>query len=221
MHFELIEPGSSIAALSQGVGVRVHGNATRALRMKSLRLYARSSFGASSFAYPIFLDQSLAAYYRLILRNSGNDFGYAMFRDAAIQAIVAPLGFDTQAYRPAALFINGEFWGIHNIRERFDKYYLGEVYGVDRDNIDLLEDYGVVEEGDNLHYVALLNFIRSNGAAGEVQYRHIETQMDVNNYADYQISQIFARNTDWPGNNIAYWRLRTNAYQPGDPGQTR
>lgn len=216
-HFELIEPGSSTAALSQGVGVRVHGNATRAFRMKSLRLYARSSYGASSIAYPIFPDQSLDTYYRLILRNSGNDFGYAMFRDAAIQAIVAPLSFDTQAYRPAALFINGEFWGIHNIRERLDKHYVGEVYGVDRDNIDLLEDWGVVEEGDNLHYVALLNYIRSNGAAGEAQYRHIETQMDVDNYTDYQIAQIFSRNTDWPGNNIAYWRLRTNAYQPGAP----
>ncbi len=61
--------------------------------------------------------------------------------------------------RPAVVFINGEYWGIHNIRERYDKYYLEQVYGVDPDNIDLLEDWGVVEEGDALHYQALLNYI--------------------------------------------------------------
>jgi len=34
---------------------------------------------------------------------------------------------------------------------------------------------------------------------------------------DYQIAEIFGRNTDWPGNNIKYWRLRTNEYQPQAP----
>lgn len=216
-HFELIEPGSAAAALSQDIGFRIHGNATRVLRMKSVRLYARSSYGASTFAYPIFPDQPYSAYYRLILRNSGSDFGQTMFRDAAIQAIMAPLGIDTQAYRPAVVFVNGEYWGIHNIRERYDKYYLAQVYGVDPENIDLLEDYGVVEEGDAAHYRALIRYINSNGAAGQAQYDYIETQMDVDNFADYQIAEIFARNTDWPGNNIAFWRLKTDAYQPGAP----
>lgn len=217
LSFELIEPGSSTVALRQDAGFRIHGNATRIYRMKSLRLYARSDYGASSFAYPIFPDQPYENYRRLVLRNGGNDFGSTMFRDAAIQAIMAPLGIDTQAYRPAALFINGEYWGIHNIRERFDKYYLEQVYGVDPDNIDLLEDWGAVEEGDALHYQALLRTIRTYGVTGQAQYEYVKTQMDVDNYITYQIAQIFARNTDWPGNNIAFWRLRTDSYQPGAP----
>ncbi len=216
-HFELIEPGSTLTALSQDVGFRIHGNATRVFRMKSLRLYARSSYGASSFAYPIFPDQPYRNYYRLILRNSGNDFGQTMLRDAAIHAIMAPLGLDTQAYRPAVVFVNGEYWGIHNIRERYDKYYLAQVYGVDPENIDLLEDYGVVEEGDDIHYVALVRYITRNGAAGQSQYDYITTQMDVDNFTDYEIAEIFARNTDWPGNNISFWRLKTDTYQPGAP----
>lgn len=217
LSFELIEPGDSTVALRQDAGFRIHGNATRLMRMKSLRLYARGDYGASTFAYPIFPEQPYEDYRRLILRNGGSDFGYTMFRDAAIQAIVAPLGVDTQAYRPAVVFINGEYWGIHNIRERYDKHYLARVYGVDPDNIDLLEDWGKAEEGDAAHYQAMIRHIRANGVTDPAQYDYIRTLMDVDNYITYQIAEIFARNTDWPGNNIAFWRLRTDAYQPDAP----
>jgi hypothetical protein len=216
-HIELVEPGSPAVAFRQDIGLRVHGNVTRSYRMKSLRLYARSDYGASTFAYPIFPDQPYDYYRRLVLRNSGNDFGSTMLRDAAIQAMVAHLNVDTQAYRPAVVFINGEYWGLHNIRERYDKHYLQQVYGIDPDNIDLLESYGEVVEGDAAHYNAMLGYIHANGLAGQAHYDYIRTQMDVVNFADYQIAHIFARNTDWPGNNIEFWRLKTGSYQPNAP----
>jgi len=43
---------------------------------------------------------------------------------------------DSQAYRPVILFLNGEYWGIHNIRERYDRHYLDRVYGIEPGNID-------------------------------------------------------------------------------------
>ena len=216
-HIELVEPDSPAVAFRQDIGLRVHGNVTRSYRMKSLRLYARSSYGSSTFAYPIFPDQPYDNYRRLILRNSGNDFGSTMFRDAAIQAMMAHLNVDTQAYRPAVVFINGEYWGIHNIRERYDQHYLQQVYGIDPDNIDLLESYGEVVEGDAAHYNAMLGYIHANGLAGQAHFDYIRTQMDVANFADYQIAHIFARNTDWPGNNVMFWRLKTDSYQPNAP----
>jgi hypothetical protein len=216
-HMELLEPGDPEVAFNQDIGLRIHGNVTRSYRMKSLRLYARSSYGSSTFAYPIFPDQPYDAYRRLILRNSGNDFGSTMFRDAAIQAMMAHLNVDTQAYRPAVVFINGEYWGLHNIRERYDKHYLQQIYGVDSDNIDLLESYGEVVEGDAAHYIAMVEFIHDNGVATQAHYDYIRTQMDVVNFTDYQIAHIFARNTDWPGNNTMYWRLKTGSFQPNAP----
>lgn len=216
-HIELFETDSPEVAFSQDLGFRIHGGAVRSLRVKSLRLYARSDYGPSDFAYAIFPDQPYDSYRRLILRNSGQDFRRTMFRDAAIQSIVAHLNFDTQAYRPAIVFINGEYWGIHNIRERYDQYYLERVYAIDPDNIDLLENNARAVEGDALHYNAMLGYIRANGLAEQVHYDYVRTQMDVVNFADYQIAQIFARNTDWPGNNLEYWRLRTDGYQPDAP----
>lgn len=216
-HIELFETSEAPAALSQGVGVRIHGRSSRAYPFKSLRLYARSEYGESEFNYPIFPDLPYTNYKRLLLRNSGGDNGITMLRDATIQTMVSHLNFDTQAYRPALVFINGEYWGIHNIRERYDKYYLSQVYDVDPENIDLLEGSGEVEEGDALHYQDMLSYIAANGVQENPHYETIQTRMDVENYIDYQIAQIYIRNRDWPGSNITYWRNRTTPYDPGAP----
>jgi len=153
------------------------------------------------------------------MRNSGNDWGNTMFRDAAIQRIFGKLDFDIQAYRPAILFINGEYWGIHNMRERYDRHYIARVYGVDPDNIDLLTTISqnssdaIVKEGDAQHYHEMIDYLESNDMSLEEHYEHIGRQMDISNFTDYQIANIYASNADWPGNNMDYWRLRT----PFDP----
>ncbi|MBN1874423.1 MAG: CotH kinase family protein [Anaerolineae bacterium] len=147
-YLELLEPNDSAVVFNQAMGFSIHGGASRILRFKSLRLYARDDYGASDFAYPFFPGQPYTSYRRLILRNSGNDLGATMFRDAMIHTSVAHLNFDTQAYRPVIVFLNGEYWGIHNLRERYDEHYLARVYGVDPDNVDLLTGNSNVVEGD-------------------------------------------------------------------------
>jgi len=216
-HFELFEADGSAASLSQEIGIRLHGGWSRAHPLKSLRLYARARYGESDFSYPFFPDNQYNSFRRLILRNSGNDYYSTYFRDATIQKIVAHLNFDTQSYQPAIVYLNGEYWGIHNIRERFDKHYLERVYGIDPESIDLLENNANADEGDADHYNAMLGFIQGNSLSVSSNYEYVKTQMDVRSFIDYQIANIFAANTDWPGNNIKYWRLRTGQYQPNAP----
>lgn len=216
-HMELFPSGTDSALLSQGLGIRIHGGWSRSFPNKSLRLYAKSLYGGDKFDYPIFPDNQFSSFKRLLLRNSGNDADNTLMRDAAIQKIVAGLSFDTQDYQPSILFINGEFWGIHNFRERFDKYYLERVYGVDPENVDILEFNASAKEGSADHYNAMRSYLENNEISLPEHYNYIKTQMDVDNFADYNIAQIFAVNTDWPGNNIDYWRLRTPEYVPNAP----
>ncbi len=223
-HFELFEQGSQHKDFEQYIGLRLHGGATRSFPMKSLRIYARSEYGKSSLDYPIFPNQNYTSYKRLILRNSGNDFptelwnftntwSRTMFRDALIQTIVGGLDFDTQAYRPAVLFLNGEYWGIHNLRERYDKHYLARVYGVDAENIDIIATVSDIVEGDNVFNHETRQYIQNNGLSDDEHYNHILTRIDEKSLADFHIGNIYACNTDWPGNNTYYWRLRTSSYQ--------
>ncbi len=212
--FELFdERGDRVHA--QDIGIRVHGGGSRALTQKSLRLYARNEYGDNRFYYPIFPELPYRDYNRLILRNSGQDFFVrsTMFRDMFMQELVSGLNFDTQASRPSVVFINGEYWGIQNIRERYDEDYLARTYGVDPGRVQMLNDSAEVDVGSNEHYLAMLGYIAQHGVAGEEHYERVTTMMDVDNYLDYLVTQMFIRNVDWPGNNIEYWRLDTG-YDP-------
>jgi hypothetical protein len=216
-HFTFFEPEQSFPALSQDIGFRIHGGWSRAYPMKSLRIYARGRYGPSELSHPFFPDQDYSSYRRILLRNSGNEWSFTLFRDALIQRVVRHLNFETLAYRPSVLLVNGEYWGIHNIRERHDKHYLERVFGVNPDKIDYLEGNAIINEGDNLHYLETLQYIETNDITQNEHYEHILTRIDTENYIDYQIANIYAANSDWPGNNIDYWRKRTNTYIPNSP----
>lgn len=216
-NFEFFPEESANSAINQIVGCRIHGGANRAQPMKSLRLYARSRYGNSHLEHKIFPSLNDTFFKRLILRNSGNDYGLTYIRDAVMQSLISHLNFDTQAYQPSIVFINGEFWGIHNIRERYDKHYLNRVYGVNEDEIDLLELNAWVKEGDAFHYYYMIDFILTNDISNNANYQHLSGLMDIDNFINYQISQIYINNTDWPGGNIDYWRKRTSEFMPDAP----
>ena len=219
-HMEFYEADGTLA-FQQEIGIRIHGGITRAWPQKSLRLYARSEYGQSTFDYPVFPDQSRDSFKRLLLRSSGNDMRLSFFRDALAQSLlVETTNLDLQAYRPVIVFLNGEYWGIHNLRERLDDHYLAGKYGVDKDDVVILTvDAAIVDgsPGDQRHYTDMLNFIRRNDITDPDVYAAVNTMMDVENFIDYQIAQIYFDNTDWPFNNIQYWRVKTEQYQPDAP----
>lgn len=212
-HFELFAADGN-RVYSNDMGFRLHGGASRRLPAKSLRLYARDSYGNSSFDYPFFKDEGYSSFNRLLLRNSGQDWEHTLFRDASIQRILGKLNFQTQAYRPGILFINGEYWGIHNIRERYDKHYLERVYGINPDEIDYISHYYEAGEGDKEHFDETINFFRNHDLKQEEHYAFAQTLIDIENFTDYHIAQIFIANNDWPISNTDIWRVRTD-FDPG------
>lgn len=203
--------------LSQQAGIRIHGGWTRRLPMKSLRLYARSEYDMENrFNHSFFPELDDSSFNRLILRNSGQDFGRTMFKDIIAQELVSHLNLETQAYQPAILFINGEYWGIHNIRERYDRFYFERVYGVEQGRIDYLTGSGSVIEGDDLHYREMISYIVENDLSDDEKFEELHMMMDIDNFMDYFSIQIYYGNTDWPHNNIDYWRSK-NEFDPDAP----
>ena len=104
-----------------------------------MRIYASDLYDEKdTFIYPIFPEllkpangEPVTQFKCLILRNSGNDYNNAYIRDGMLQDLVSHLGFETQAYRPAVIFINGEYWGIYNIREYYNDWYFSTHYNAD------------------------------------------------------------------------------------------
>ncbi|MES2731146.1 MAG: CotH kinase family protein [Bacteroidota bacterium] len=193
---------------SQRVGVRIHGSASRVDPQKSLRIYADEKYGKASIQYPIFPDKPISEYKRFVLRNGGNDRSVAFIRDIFTQNLVKDLNLDTQASRSAIVFVNGEYWGIHHLDERIDKYYLASNHGVPADSLDLLEMDRVVNEGDATHYQQMLDFMKSHDMRIKVNFDTVAKRMDMEEFINYQIAELYAANVDWPGNNLDYWRPR-------------
>jgi len=205
--------------LNQAVGLRIHGGQTRKLPSKSFRIYARSEYGEERLNYPFFENLTDDSFKRIVLRNSGNDFSTTYFLDAFIQKSVRHLNFETQSYQPTITFLNGEYWGILNMRERYDKHYLKRVFDINDGEIDHVEISGLYEakEGSLDHYMSLLNFIESNSLVTTENFEYIKTQLDPENFADYHITEIYINNLDWMHNNVELFRKKTLQYTPSSP----
>ena len=143
-----------------------------------------------------------------------------MLRDTFVQSLVSDIRLATQASRPVVTFLNGEYWGIYTLQERYDEYYLFNHYGVKPNEAVILRLNGVLYRGnpdDEKRYSSLLSFISKNPLSESQNYRYVQTQIDVDNYIDYLITEIYAGNNDWPHNNIYFWRMKTDQYEPDAP----
>ncbi len=196
-------------ALHQNVGIRIHGGGTRSMPVKTLRVYARDSYGGDYMHHAFFPDKAVASFKRIILRNSGQDFKNSYLTDALSHVLVKHLDLETQSYQPAIVFINGEYWGIHNIRDRIDKYYLEYQKGADPNAIDLLTGNADVEEGSNASYFELIDFMQNNDISNPAVYQKVSKLIDMGNFIDYNISKQYIAVEDWPGNNVDFWRPHT------------
>ena len=200
--------GNPLLALDSGL--QIHGGGSVQFPQKSLRLHFRGGYGASSVAVPLFGPEELTEFHRLLLRNAGQDFGKAHLRDAVGQRLFLGVDLDDQAWEPVLAFLNGEFWGIYNLRERQDRFYAATHHGVDPDNLDLLGDRQQgAQEGDTEAWSELQLFMEQNDLADPSAFAWVESQIDLDAFADYQILEIFLANTDWPTNNLKWWRERS------------
>lgn len=195
------------------VGLRIQGGVTRQNAQKSLRVYLRNDHGPREVHLPAFGDDAPATHRRFLLRNSGSDWGRTMLMDGYVQSLATHFRMETQAFRPAVLFINGEYWGIHHVRERYDRHHLAIAHGVDPDDVILVDqpyEISAGMEGDDQPLRDLLAFVDDNDPADPQVFEHVERHLDVDGLIDYLVLQVFVGNSDWPHNNVAIWRHRAD-----------
>jgi len=190
--------------IKQDAGVRIYGGMTRLYPEKSLRIIARKSYGTSRFNANIFRDGK-KEYKQFILRHSGNDYRKTRFKDALAATLAAESNLDVQKSEPCHLFVNSEYWGVYNIREKINKFYFENNYDIDKTGIDILQGYKRVEEGDNKEYMKLLDYIRNNGLKDSIHYKKVNELMDVRSYINFWVNQLYFSNPDVRG-NIRWWR---------------
>ena len=206
-NFEFFETNGE-SVWENATGFRLFGGMSRLLRQKSISITARSRYGDKRIRHKVFGKKGFKKYKHLVLRNSGSDFGRSHFRDALMTHLVKDWNLDVQDYRPAHVYLNGKYWGIYNLREKINRYFIAKHHGVHKDSIDLIEHRLTRKSGNTKHYRELLNFLRKNDLSNPANYAYVQSQMEVDNFMDLQIAQIYFDNQD-AGGNIRFWRPQT------------
>lgn len=221
------------------VELAVSGNGSSGFAMKSLRIYYKGALNETAglqndLYYDLFdglaVDNNGAAitdFSRLLLRNSGNDCGVSYIRDAYMQRVCAGLYVDTMAAASTLVFVNGEFWGVYNIRERYSPEYVENHYGISKENVTVIEsDYSQVHTNTNADYIVssgaegdadpfneLVKYMKEHNLSNEEYYRYVCERMDIDSFIDMWVVRLYFNAIDWPENNIKVWRNKN----PDDP----
>jgi hypothetical protein len=194
-----------------GIGLRIHGRASRSAVLKGFRFYARNSIGEASFKNSnLFEHLSYSDFFRLVSKSRDD------MRDLIGQQIAEGLNVYPQAFRSAIMFVNGEYYGIRYLSERQDKHYFKTRYGLDESKITLIKNTRV-RYGDRNKFLSMLDFFRDNNFANDQKLAEAEALIDLDNYIDYFAAEIFTANDDWPDNNQNLWIYNEPDSNPKKP----
>ncbi len=191
------------------VGIKIKGVSSRLFNKKSLTIKTKKKYGDKIINYNIFGQEQ---HDTLVLRNSGQDLYELLFRDALVHQLAKEIDIDYQDYEPAILFINGEYWGIYNIRRTYDEQYFRTLYNLDFESICIYEctdDLYFYSDGNPKlvdKYKVILDIINNHNVCSDTVYQNIDKLLDIENFTKYGILQMLCGNTDWPSHNVKiYW----------------
>ena len=204
---ELLEKGGKTPAFAKNAGFQIFGNYSRANAKKSVAIVFREKYGDKRLEYPLFPDfPNLKKFKVFLLRSNGSNFGSDYIRDRLCSSVSEGLNVDYQRGRGVVVYYNGEYYGIHNIRERSTEYYFETHYGLNADEIDLLKADNSATAGSPADFVNLMSYLENHHLNSEDNYSYVADQIDVDNFINYIQTELFMNNRDWPANNLKKWR---------------
>jgi len=190
--------------LDQDAGVRIHGGIMRNLAQKSLRLYAREEYGQNTFDYQLLPQKRKDKYKRFVLRSSFGCWNNTIIKDPLSAVLAKGLHFEWMDYRPVIVFLNGQYWGIHSIRDYLGVFHFADKYHVDKDAVNIAaNDY--VFEGSSAKYVEVDQILDSMDMTDPETMRELALRMDMESLINYYNAEIYLNNYDWPGGNRRWW----------------
>jgi len=195
------------------------GAASRQWPQKSVKISFKEKYGQKNLQYPLFPDfPQLTKFKHFILRNNGNNWENDYIRDMLMTSITDAqpgetpakgLGIDYQKGRAVVVYYNGEYYGIHNMRERSNSDYFETNYNYNEDYIDLLKTgtsgYSV-SRGSDADYLSLLKWLEGVSLTDAANLKTLEEKIDIDNFTNHFQCRIYYNDADWPGNNVKIWR---------------
>ncbi|MBI5388191.1 MAG: lamin tail domain-containing protein [Verrucomicrobia bacterium] len=204
---EYIEPQDN-RGFQIDCGIRVQGSDYTRPRYTwtskfSYRLYFRGDYGAGELEFPLFPTSPLSSFDSISLRAGHNDISNPFTKDELSRRLHADMGQSAAQGTFVNLFVNGVYKGYYNPCERVDEDSLEAWDGTGSD-WDRITVNSVVQTGDNAAWTDLRNvFSAGQDLRNPAVYQGVARRLDLVNFVDYLLIEIYGANWDWPQNN---WR---------------
>jgi CotH kinase protein/Lamin Tail Domain/Secretion system C-terminal sorting domain/Chitobiase/beta-hexosaminidase C-terminal domain len=167
--------------------------------------------------YPLIPEKGfIDKFYSFYLRNGSNNWLQYPQKDATFMRMMKGTHALYQAYSPVVVYVNGDYFGVYELREKTKAEYYENNFGNDVDSIDLLAMsyfYGPsilrVSQGSDSTFYQMKDFVTTYPAAAPDYFDQVHTKLDLYNFTDYLVGENWFANTDWIYNNMKVSRCRT------------
>lgn len=205
-HVEMFDDKDGKEGFATDCGLKIFGGFSRAEAKKSFCLKFKGMYGNSRIEYDFFDNGNPIEVKDLVLRSGSQDYARCMVRDEFFTSLMKSQSPEllTQVYRPVALYINAEYFGLYYIREKIDKHFVSRQLNVPTDSINIIMSIGYNEEGPKDPYNQLMQYAASHDMTNKENYEYMKKNVDLLGLIDYKIGEIYSGNTDV--GNIRYVR---------------
>ena len=198
-----------------------HGNDSWAYAQRGFDYITRDQHGYNyAIRSQIFNIKNREEFQRLILKGAANDnypftFGSpAHIRDSYVHSLsqVGDLRMDERTHESCVVYVNGDYWGVYDVREKVDDLdFLEYYYDQGEGNVDFLKTWGGTwtEFGDNTtqqEWDDLVDFIVDNDMTVDANYDYVKEVYNTGSLIDYFILNSYVVAMDWLNWNTAWWR---------------
>ena len=215
MHIEFFHPDGTFWCEASGDS-NEHGNDSNAYPQKGWDYITRDQLGHSfALEEELFHVKNRDKYQRLIFKAAANDnypsSGGGHIRDAYVQTLshLADLHVDERTNESCVAYLNGEYWGVYEYREKVDDSdFMEEYYDQTRWDIDFIKTWGGtwVEYGSSADWGPLQTFVTTQDMTDPANYDYVITELNEMSMIDYVLLNSFVVCADWLNWNTAWWR---------------
>lgn len=194
--------------------VEIQGNASRRparMQKHSLRLTFTSDIGIPKLEYPLFPNSPVTDFNKLVLRACFSDsWGLVSWdspryrpndaqymRDVWMKRSFGDMEQPTSYGRYVHLYVNGLYFGLHDLTERLEDDFYAEHLGGKAEDWEVNADFAT----GGPRWSQMITVANSASISSSAGYQSILSYLDLQNFADYMLLHFYGDAEDWPHHN--------------------
>lgn len=183
-------------------GMKLHGETSKmAQSKKSFKLTFRSRY-AGALEYDLF-NNGVTEFSSILVRAAQEDYYSTLMRDTLMHqlAIETFPELPAMANKYSVLYINGQYWGVYDLREAHSAAHYANHYGYDEDTVEQWKG----QWPSDSNAAKLYSFIMNNNMSDPDNYAYVCEHLNIDSVIGWAIIQAYSGNFDLNASNMRFY----------------